>query len=110
MDTNKISVYCMPGLAASSLIFERIRLPESIFEIHLLDWELPISEDSLEAYAQRMSKKITAPNPVLIGLWRDFGARNGGFFESDESYHYFECEIQFRISPPNENCQNHEGL
>jgi alpha/beta superfamily hydrolase len=58
----------MPGLAASSLIFERIMLPESLFEIHLLDWELPISDESLEAYAQRMSKKITAPNPVLIGV------------------------------------------
>ena len=58
----------MPGLAASSLIFERIMLPESLFEIHLLDWELPISEESLQAYAQRMSKKITAPNPVLIGV------------------------------------------
>ena len=68
MDTNKISVYCMPGLAASSLIFERISLPESLFEIHLLDWELPIGEESLQAYAQRMSKKIIAPNPVLIGV------------------------------------------
>ena len=68
MDTNKISVYCMPGLAASSLIFERIRLPESLFEIHLLDWELPIGDESLPTYAERMSKKITAPNPVLIGV------------------------------------------
>jgi pimeloyl-ACP methyl ester carboxylesterase len=58
----------MPGLAASSLIFERIRLPESLFEIHLLDWELPIGDESLPTYAERMSKKITAPNPVLIGV------------------------------------------
>lgn len=68
MDINKISVYCMPGLAASSLIFERISLPKTHFEVHLLDWELPIGEESLQAYAQRMSKKITAPNPVLIGV------------------------------------------
>ena len=68
MDTNKISVYCMPGLAASSLIFERINLPESQFVIHLLDWELPIGNQSLQEYAQRMAKKITAPNPVLIGV------------------------------------------
>ena len=68
MDTNKISVYCMPGLAASSLIFERIALPETHFEVHLLDWELPIGDESLPAYAERMSKKITAPNPVLIGV------------------------------------------
>ncbi len=68
MDNSKISVYFMPGLAASSLIFERIILPESLFEVHLLDWELPIGDESLPDYAQRMAQKITAPNPVLIGV------------------------------------------
>ena len=68
MDTNKISVYCMPGLAASSQIFERISLPESLFEVHFLEWELPFGEESLKSYAQRMAEKITAPNPVLIGV------------------------------------------
>lgn len=64
----KIHVYFMPGLAASSLIFERIELPEKQFEIHLLDWELPLINESLSAYAERMSKLITEPNPVLIGV------------------------------------------
>ena len=64
---SKIQVYFMPGLAASSLIFERINLPET-FEIHLLEWELPIGEESLKEYAKRMSEKITVPNPVLIGV------------------------------------------
>lgn len=68
MDNKKISVYFMPGLAASSLIFERIVLPDSLFEVHLLDWELPIGEESLKDYAKRMTEKITAPNPVLIGV------------------------------------------
>ena len=64
----KIHVYFMPGLAASSLIFERIELPEKQFEIHLLDWELPLINESLSAYAERMSKLITETNPVLIGV------------------------------------------
>ena len=68
MDNTKISVYFMPGLAASSLIFERIVLPESLFEVHLLDWELPIGEESLKVYAKRMAEKIIGPNPVLIGV------------------------------------------
>lgn len=68
MDNKKISVYCMPGLAASSLIFERIILSESLFEMHLLDWELPIGDESLPNYAKRMAQKITEPNPVLIGV------------------------------------------
>jgi len=68
MDKTKISVYFMPGLAASSLIFERIDLPHEPFEVHFLDWELPVGEESLAEYAKRMSGKITAPNPVLIGV------------------------------------------
>jgi len=68
MSNKKISVYFMPGLAASSLIFERIDLPLEFFEVHLLNWELPIGEESLSDYAQRMAIKVTAPNPVLIGV------------------------------------------
>ena len=68
MDNTKTSVYFMPGLAASSLIFERITLPQDLFEVYLLDWELPIGEESLADYARRMAQKITAPNPVLIGV------------------------------------------
>ena len=68
MDKTKISVYFMPGLAASSLIFERIALPQELFDVHLLDWELPIGDESLISYAKRMAEKITAPNPVLIGV------------------------------------------
>ena len=68
MDNTKTSVYFMPGLAASSLIFERIDLPQELFEVYLLDWELPIGEESLTDYARRMTQKITAPNPVLIGV------------------------------------------
>ncbi len=37
----KIPVYFMPGLAASSSIFERIELPKDTFEMHLLEWFLP---------------------------------------------------------------------
>jgi alpha/beta superfamily hydrolase len=64
----KIHVYFMPGLAASSLIFERIELPKNIFEMHLLDWEMPLIGETLTAYAQRMSQLITEENPVLIGV------------------------------------------
>ena len=64
----KNHIYFMPGLAASSLIFERIHLPEAHFEMHLLDWELPLINESLLAYAERMSKLVVHPNPVLIGV------------------------------------------
>ncbi len=66
--TNKIPVYFMPGLAASAEIFERIQLPEDSFETVLLEWEIPLDNETLPQYAKRMTGKITHPNPVLIGV------------------------------------------
>ena len=63
----KIYVYCMPGMAASSEIFEYIILPET-YIIYKLDWIIPFQNESLELYAKRISKKITKPNPILIGV------------------------------------------
>ena len=65
---SKIPVYLMPGLAASTAIFERIVLPENVFEIHLLEWEIPLEKESLTDYAKRIADKIKHPNPVLIGV------------------------------------------
>ncbi len=64
----KIPVYLMPGLAASSAIFEHIDLPSDTFEIHKLEWLMPIKSESLEAYASRVAKLVTLPNPVLVGV------------------------------------------
>lgn len=65
---SKIPVYFMPGLAASAEIFERIVLPEDVFEMFPLEWEIPLDKESLAQYAKRMTQKITHPNPVLIGV------------------------------------------
>lgn len=65
---SKIPVYFMPGLAASTEIFERILLPEDSFEMLFLDWEIPLVDESLKDYAKRITKKIIHPNPVLIGV------------------------------------------
>lgn len=65
---NKIPVYFMPGLAASSTIFERIDLPSAQFEVFLLEWEIPLPSETLSHYAQRMALKVTHENPVLIGV------------------------------------------
>jgi len=65
---SKIHVYFMPGLAASSTIFERILLPETVFEMHLLEWILPKKEESLRRYAQRMAKKVQHDQVILVGV------------------------------------------
>jgi pimeloyl-ACP methyl ester carboxylesterase len=64
----KIPVYLMPGLAASPLIFERISLPEEIFETILLKWEIPLENETLADYAKRICSKIKHKHPVLIGV------------------------------------------
>lgn len=58
----------MPGLAASSLIFEKIKLPEDTFEIYLLDWQVPKDKETLTAYAKRMATNVKHENAVLIGV------------------------------------------
>ena len=58
----------MPGLAASSSIFERIELPKDTFEMHLLEWFLPNKNETLESYAKRMAEKVKHDNAVLIGV------------------------------------------
>ncbi|MFV8466667.1 alpha/beta hydrolase family protein [Flavobacterium sp. LB1P62] len=65
---SKIPVYLMPGLAASTAIFERIALPEDVFETHLLEWEIPLDNESLMDYTKRIAQKIKHKNPVLIGV------------------------------------------
>ncbi|WP_428224638.1 alpha/beta hydrolase [Flavobacterium sp.] len=64
----KLHVYFMPGMAASSTIFERIQLPEDLFEMHLLEWVMPLPQESLKDYAKRMSATITEENVVLVGV------------------------------------------
>lgn len=64
----KIHVYFMPGMAASSNIFERIQLPSAIFEVHFLEWTIPVFGESLKSYAERMAKNIKHDKAVLIGV------------------------------------------
>ena len=67
-DSQIIHVYCMPGLAANSSIFEFIELPEDRFRIHLLDWVIPLQNESLKEYAQRMCRHIKHDKAVLLGV------------------------------------------
>ena len=61
-------VYLMPGMAADSAIFEHVFLPEDRFKVHLLEWEMPEPEESLEEYAKRMIKHIQHEEIALIGV------------------------------------------
>lgn len=58
----------MPGMAASSKIFENIKLPVEQFEVFFLEWCLPLENESLKEYAKRMTLNIKHENPVLVGV------------------------------------------
>ena len=65
---SKIPVYFMPGLAASSTIFEKIKLPEADFEMHYLEWFMPELNETLTHYAKRMVAFVKHENAILIGV------------------------------------------
>ena len=68
MSQEIIHVYLMPGMAANPTIFEHIKLPEELFQIHWLEWMIPNDKESLESYAKRMIAKIEHDNIVLLGV------------------------------------------
>ncbi len=68
MSQEIIPVYLMPGMAASPLIFENIKLPESQFKLYYLEWFIPYKEESLSDYALRMTKHVKHESPVLLGV------------------------------------------
>ena len=68
MPKAKIQVYFMPGMAASTKIFENISLPDTQFEQHLLSWFVPERGMSFDEYARVMCEKIRHDNPVLVGV------------------------------------------
>lgn len=68
MAADPIHVYLMPGMAASPKIFEYIKLPESQFKLHYLEWMIPDKQESISDYALRMCEHVEYENVVLIGV------------------------------------------
>jgi len=67
MLNEEIHLYCMPGLAANSKIFEFIRMPKP-FVIHKLEWIDPLPNESIQSFSKRMCEKIKKKNPILLGV------------------------------------------
>ncbi|EGV44035.1 alpha/beta hydrolase [Bizionia argentinensis JUB59] len=68
MNQDIVHVYFMPGMAANPTIFEHIKLPESQFKVHWLKWLIPEENETLKAYAFRLTKEIKHKNVALIGV------------------------------------------
>ena len=68
MPNKKKHIYMMPGLAASSRVFENINLNNPNYELHKLDWIQPKRDEKIRDYCLRLSKKIKHEKPILLGV------------------------------------------
>ena len=64
----KNHVYMMPGLAANSQIFENIKIPNSSYQLHRIDWIRPKLNEDLKDYCMRLSMKIKHKNVIFLGV------------------------------------------
>jgi len=68
MSYEKVHVYFVPGLAAGKEIFRNIALPNSHYEIHILEWLIPEKKETLANYSSRMALGVSHSNAVLVGV------------------------------------------
>lgn len=68
MSPDLTHVYLMPGMAASPSIFEYIKLPETQYKIHWLEWQIPKQDETLQDYAKRMCNFVKHKDVVLLGV------------------------------------------
>jgi hypothetical protein len=65
----KTHIYCVPGLAANTQIFELLKFPKEKFEVHYIEWLIPESiNETIEHYAERMCESIKHDNVILLGV------------------------------------------
>ena len=60
------SIFIFSGLGADERVFQRLDL--SGHDVTFVQWINPVAAETIKDYAGRISKQITAKDPVLIGL------------------------------------------
>ena len=51
MNQAKTHIYFVPGLAAGKEIFENISLSKDHYEVHIVEWLIPVKNESIQDYA-----------------------------------------------------------
>lgn len=59
-------VYIFSGLGVDRRVFDNIDFGN--LDIEFVDWINPLKNETLENYAERISREITSENPIMIGL------------------------------------------
>ncbi|MBO0931710.1 alpha/beta hydrolase [Fibrella aquatilis] len=59
-------LYIFSGLGADERVFQHLDF--SGFATTFVRWQLPIEAETIEQYAQRITRQLSAPKPILIGV------------------------------------------
>jgi len=59
-------IYFISGFGADERLFSKLDFGNN--SVHYIPWIIPFKNESIEAYAKRMSEKIQHENPILVGL------------------------------------------
>ncbi|HBW82083.1 MAG TPA: alpha/beta hydrolase, partial [Sphingobacterium sp.] len=66
MKITATKIYVISGLGVDQRVFSKIDFGS--LDLTYLDWITPVPNEPLSIYAKRISTKITAKNPILVGL------------------------------------------
>lgn len=59
-------IYIFSGLGVDRRVFDNIDFGD--LNVEFIDWISPLTNEAIEIYAERISRKIISENPILIGL------------------------------------------
>ena len=60
------TIYCISGLGADEKAFSRLSIEG--YQLQIINWLKPLSNETLQQYATRMREPIKENDPILIGL------------------------------------------
>ena len=60
------SIYCISGFGADERVFSKLTFAGYSFQF--IPWIDPFKNETIESYAERMSKEIKEDDPVILGL------------------------------------------
>ena len=59
-------IYCISGFGSDERVFSKLTFTG--YETHFINWIIPDKNESISAYAKRLTKQIHHDSPILIGL------------------------------------------
>ena len=60
------TIYCISGLGADERAFSKLKVDG--YELKVIQWLMPQTDESIQQYATRMKAGIIEENPILMGL------------------------------------------